>query len=235
MTNTRVCESPDCTRITPKSHIKWCRGHLGRLYKLKHLDLGVPFRTWPNKPNPPTRCVTAECPEQAQLESLYCAEHDVAPRPTTCAIEGCEEDIWYSGLCRSDYQRWKNRGHNRSRYRTREGRCGGRCAVCRWDHARETREHRHAALEQGPLNEQARREIVARVWDGEPLEKIAEEASLSVQQLWSTGSAWPEFVYAIDAGLMAHRDPDISHGTAYAYRVHGCRCPQCRAAKMQNR
>ncbi|WP_435110187.1 hypothetical protein [Nocardiopsis synnemataformans] len=205
------------------------------MYKWKHLGLGVPFRVWPNKPNPVTECVTAACTEQAQPESLYCVAHDVAPKNTACEVEGCDRDAWYSGICQRDYYRWHTGGHGRSRYRTRSGRCEGRCAVCRWDHARETREYRLAALEQGSLHEQARWEVVARVWGGAPLEEVAAGAGLSVKQLWSIGVAWPEFVYALDAGLMATRNPDISHGTAYAYRVHGCRCPECRSAKAQNR
>ena len=236
MTNTRICDSPDCTRTTVKSHIRWCSGHRARLYKQKHLGIGVPFRVWPNKPNPPTGCVTAGCPEQALLESLYCAAHDtVSPRPTLCEIEGCENDLWYSRLCPQHYRRWQARGHNRSRYRTREGECAGRCAVCRWDHANEARENRRTALEQGPLHAQARREIVERVWAGEPLEEAAAAAGLTVQQLWSTGVAWPEFVYALDAGLMARRDPGIPHGIVYSYRERGCRCPQCRGAKARAR
>lgn len=175
------------------------------------------------------------CPEQVLPGTFYCTDHDVTPEQvTTCAIQGCDRTVFNTGLCDHDFQSWKY-GHNRTRYRTRTGDCGGRCAVCRWDHAREAREDRLAALERGPLNEQTRYEIVRRVWEGEPLKEAVSRTGLSVRQVWSTGVACPGFLDVLNAGLMAWRDPSISHGTAYSYRFHRCPCPQCRAAKARSR
>jgi len=234
VTEIRVCESPDCTRSTPEPSLEYCSGHRGRLHRHGDLLIGVPFEYWPKRPSTPTQCVAAGCPGQALGGSLYCADHGDASVEAVCAVGGCDRDVYSSGICHKDYKRWIA-GHNRSRYRTRDGRCEGRCGVCRWDHAREAREDRLAALEQGALHAGARREIVARVWGGDPLEKVADEAGVTVKQLWSTGAAWPEFVYALDAALMARRDPAITHGTTYSYRRHGCRCPECRAAKATHR
>lgn len=229
-----ACASPDCTRDALPSD-EWCSGHRGRLARHGDLKLGVPFQRHGNR-SVPTGCVTAGCTEQAIDGELYCVAHDVAPeKDTTCEIQGCERTVLNTGLCGRCYQSWWKRGHNRSRYRSREGRCGGRCAVCRWDYAREMREDLRGALEQGPLHEEARREIVRRVWDGEPLEEVVVLTGLSVGQLWSIGEVWPEFLYALDAGLMARRDPSISHASPSSYRVHRCPCPQCREAKARNR
>ena len=150
--------------------------------------------------------------------------------------EGCEIcgtlPVRRSGLCRTHHAQHES-GHDASRYRTRSGSCGGRCEVCRWAHAAQAREARRRRIEeQLPLP--ARREIVAQLWQGETLERVAELAGLTVRQLWSTGAALPEFVAAVDRALMAVRDPDLAHGTGAAYR-HGCRCPECRAAKAAER
>src|SRR5690606_22613907 len=150
--------------------------------------------------------------------------------------EGCEicgaTPVRRSGLCPRHNTRHES-GHDASRYRTRSGSCGGRCEVCRWAHATQAREARRRRIEeQLPLP--TRREIVAQLWQGETLERVAELAGLTVRQLWSTRAALPEFVAAVDRALMAVRDPDLAHGTGAAYR-HGCRCPECRAAKAAER
>ena len=150
--------------------------------------------------------------------------------------EGCEIcgtlPVRRGGLCRTHHAQHES-GHDASRYRQRSGGCGGRCEVCRWAHGRQAREARRRRIEeQLPLT--VRREIVAQLWQGETLERVAELAGLTVRQLWSTGAALPEFVAAVDRALLVSRDPDLAHGTVAAYR-RGCRCPECREAKAAER
>lgn len=153
------------------------------------------------------------------------------PARSECGIDGCDTGAKTVGLCSRHYGTLKKLGHDRTRYRTRTGPCEGRCEVCRWDHAREARERRQAAIESGPLSFETRREIVAQLWGGVALDTVAEDAGVTVRQLWSIGAAFPEFVDAMDQALLATRDPDIDHGTGYSYRTYGCRCPECRAGK----
>lgn len=156
--------------------------------------------------------------------------YTVDPPEPACAVPGCAEaprPAWCA-----EHGEQVEQGHGRTAYRKRVLACGGRCQVCRADHARAAAQERRAQAEKR-LPAGRRRELVAELWGGRPLDEVCEQAGASARELLNFG-ALPELLEAVDVALMATRDPEVAHGSERGYR-QGCRCPECRGAKRLTR
>lgn len=192
-------------------------------------------------------CAVPRCREDAVKHRL-CARHlehlaqhgapvfTYAP-DVACPVAACDEPPAGQGWCKQ-HQAQIDLGHGRTAYRI-QGRwrgleCGGRCEVCLADRARQQGDlRRKQAEERLPFT--ARRDVVGALWGGKSLDQACEMAGMSSRELFGMGQAIPEFGEAVDAALMGTRDAGLKHGKELTYRVHRCRCPECRAAKAQYR
>lgn len=144
---------------------------------------------------------------------------------------------------------WRGRGRckgcaqralRRSQVKPGEHRCHGcgaptpadhsRCPACRT--GRRTGDHAYRrALANAALPEDVRDDVLTELAAGLPLAEVCEEYEVTSQQLFGWRVYAPEWGDALDAALMAGRNPNLKHGTKGAYRHGKCRCPECRAAK----
>ncbi|MFB8406782.1 hypothetical protein [Streptomyces sp. NPDC055912] len=80
-----------------------------------------------------------------------------------------------------------------------------------------------------------RQQLLADVAAGIALDAALRRVGVSHQRLWVWARILEGFGRALDEALTSGRDPGISHGSEHSYRVHACRCPDCRAAKARYR
>lgn len=109
-----------------------------------------------------------------------------------------------------------------------------RCDDCRRKRLRSDRRRRHAisrALFPRVLREAVLRELRA----GGPLGQVCEVLRIAPAQLHGFARINPWFRAELDEALRAGRDPELDHGSESAYRIHGCRCPDCRKGKAARR
>ncbi|GIH70359.1 hypothetical protein [Sphaerimonospora thailandensis] len=79
------------------------------------------------------------------------------------------------------------------------------------------------------------RGILSQVREGVHIGDAAKRAGVTLHAVYGHAARDVRRQRALDAALMAGRDPDISHGTNHSYRVHKCRCPECKVAHDRQR
>lgn len=121
--------------------------------------------------------------------------------------------------------------HDCPRYtRTRYSRCDD----CRRKRLRPDRKRRHAISR--ALFPRVLREAVLRdLRNGRPLGQVCRTLRIFPAQLHAFARINPWFRAELDESLMAGRNPSLRHGSESAYRIHGCRCPDCRKGKAARR
>lgn len=159
-----------------------------------------------------------------------------------CSVDGCDQPQAAKGLCTRHYHAHWN-GHGAFE-RAITKRCP--CVMCAafraanraaWDweqhvyHERARRRRRSAEL----LPPGKRGAITRALQSGMPPAEAARAGGITVQRLWELVRLLPAWGRQVDAALMEARDPNIRHGTEYAYRKRRCRCPDCREWNRQRR
>jgi hypothetical protein len=79
-----------------------------------------------------------------------------------------------------------------------------------------------------------RTEVLRLLRRGRGFAGVAEALKVSPQQIHAFASINPAFRAELDQALMAGRDKSLRHGSPTTYRLHGCRCPECRRAKAKS-
>jgi hypothetical protein len=103
---------------------------------------------------------------------------------------------------------------------------GCSCATCRTAHSDDARTRKRARA-QARLSVEARRRLLAAIYDGQPFRAIVRDLGLTSNQVWGLTKTDEEWSAALEAALTASRRDDLQHGTSAAY-VHGCVCKDCR-------
>ncbi|MET9467814.1 hypothetical protein ABZY44_24025 [Streptomyces sp. NPDC006544] len=70
---------------------------------------------------------------------------------------------------------------------------------------------------------------------GRPLGQVCQTLRIFPAQLHAFARINPWFQAELDEALMEGRNPDLLHGSESAYRMHGCRCPECRRGRAARR
>lgn len=91
-------------------------------------------------------------------------------------------------------------------------------------HAAETTQWRH---DNHPVTGETADMLLTLLAAGHALRITCDRLGVTTQAVHGRAQWDPEWSTALDAALMAGRDPDLPHGTHKAYRQH-CRCPECR-------
>jgi hypothetical protein len=134
-------------------------------------------------------------------------------------------------LVRRARERGTGRRCNRCSTPLPEGQILSRCDTCQEARAAEDFDYRRRqAAERFPAV--VRRLLLARLREGEGLSQSCRSLELSTQQVHGFKVFDAEWAEALDAALLAGRDPGLEHGTFNAYRHGGCRCPECREYKL---
>jgi hypothetical protein len=102
-----------------------------------------------------------------------------------------------------------------------------RCIACRESRKGKDWERRRAIAE-AVFPPRLRSRLLGLLRAGVPLREACEDVGVSVNQAHRFASYNESWGEALDAALMAGRDPGLAHGTEHAYRWGGCRCPECR-------
>ena len=76
--------------------------------------------------------------------------------------------------------------------------------------------------------------LLAEVAEGAPYGEVLRGHGVTAQAVTGHRRRSPEFARALDAALLAGRDPELSHGSATGWRA-GCRCPECREHHERSR
>jgi hypothetical protein len=121
------------------------------------------------------------------------------------------------------------RGRGESRWRR-----GDRDVSARQAHNDQTRAWRQElAAARFPAGQ--RRRLLAMLASGTPIQEAAATVGVTVQTVFGA-RAWARgWGGELDESLMAGRRDDISHGSSHSYKVHRCRCPECRRANDRSR
>jgi hypothetical protein len=109
-----------------------------------------------------------------------------------------------------------------------------RCAVCRIERRRADADRRRRIAE-AALPERTRLALLDVLRSGVPLSTACEGfgvSTVAVHRFRAHDAAWG---LLLDEALMAGRDPNLEHGTEWAYRWGKCRCPECREWKAEAR
>lgn len=232
-----------------------CRAHYERLRRDGDVRADVPLR-----PRSEERrlCAADGCDRPSQARGM-CQSHynswrqsgilppgvpDVGELPGgPCEVEGCDSPAIGRGLCQSHYSRVRHRGDVQAEIPVRRRRlasryrAGDRSARARAAKAADDRRWRRLRADDpdDPLGPRRREEVLLRIAAGQHLREVLADMGLSHQQLWKRARQVPEWGAELDRLLTLWRDPELRHGTVRAYRVHGCRCPECREAKAAER
>ncbi len=103
---------------------------------------------------------------------------------------------------------------------------GCNCDKCTAAHYRQISEdndtRRQAEWDAGPAEA-----LITSVAAGVDYRQALAAAGVSSQAVTGHRKRDPAFATALDQALMAGRDPNLSHGTAEAWKMR-CRCPECR-------
>lgn len=112
-----------------------------------------------------------------------------------------------------------------------DGQLLSRCATCQKARVAEDFDYRRRQAA-GRFPTAVRRLLLARLREGEGLSQSCRSLEVSTQQVHGFKAYDGEWADALDAALLAGRDPDLEHGTFTAYRYGRCRCPECREYKI---
>lgn len=80
-----------------------------------------------------------------------------------------------------------------------------------------------------PWPDGARDRLLELLRDGMPMRDACDRVGATNKQVAAYARAHSDWNAALDAALMAGRDPALSHGVYTTYRHNGCRCPECRS------
>jgi hypothetical protein len=92
--------------------------------------------------------------------------------------------------------------------------------MCRRAHSDDARTRKRARA-QARLPVEARRKLLAAIYDGQPFRAILRDLGLTRNQVWGLARVDHEWSTALEAALMATRRDDVQHGTNAAYGA-GC-------------
>lgn len=81
------------------------------------------------------------------------------------------------------------------------------------------------------FNAGMRAHVLRAVATGTPLTDAMAEFELPHEVAYGRARWDEEFRNALYSALMAGRDPNLRHGSAWTYEHHGCRCPECQATQ----
>lgn len=109
-----------------------------------------------------------------------------------------------------------------------------RCEACRRKRLRPDRKRRHA-ISRALFPRVLREAVLRELRKGRPFSEVCLNLRISPPQLHSFARINPWFRTELDEALMQGRNPDLRHGSESAYRLHGCRCPECRRGKAARR
>lgn len=109
-----------------------------------------------------------------------------------------------------------------------------RCQDCRQKRLRPDRKRRHA-ISRALFPRALREEVLRELRKGRRLGEVCLRLRIFPAQLHSFARINPWFRTELDEALRQGRNPDLRHGTESAYRIHGCRCPECRQGKAARR
>ena len=101
-------------------------------------------------------------------------------------------------------------------------------------HRRRTRWKRSRERKQA-FPAQQRSRLLELIANGLPLPQACETVGVAMSRVHATARLNARWAEQLDEALMAGRDPDITHGNTYAYKMLRCRCPECRRAKYIER
>ena len=101
-------------------------------------------------------------------------------------------------------------------------------------HRRRTRRKRSRERKQAFPAEQRSR-LLELIANGIPLPQACETVGVAMSRVHALGRLDAQWAEHLDEALTAGRDPEITHGTSYAYKELRCRCPECRRAKYIER
>lgn len=123
-----------------------------------------------------------------------------------------------------------------------------RCADCskvlHWKHTRCTKclaEHREKSrvrkqeISAAIFTPARRARLLELLAAGTALSAACHEVGVSAPHVHGFRTYDPAWGAALDQALMQGRDPKLKHGTPSSYRIHRCRCPECRRAKERTR
>lgn len=80
------------------------------------------------------------------------------------------------------------------------------------------------------LGDASRAYILRELTGGRSIPDVAAAIGVSTVRIHSLARRDPDWATALDAALLAGRDPNVPHGTETGYRWRHCRCPDCRQA-----
>lgn len=104
-----------------------------------------------------------------------------------------------------------------------------RCADCL--ERRRAPDHRRKRARAGQrFPRRVRTRLLAGLSAGGQLGEVCSQLGVSTVQVYGWRQYDPGWADALDAALMAGRNPELDHGTPSA-RWWGCRCPDCRLAR----
>ncbi|MGW9371216.1 hypothetical protein ACWGVR_14535 [Streptomyces xanthophaeus] len=121
--------------------------------------------------------------------------------------------------------------HNCARYTHTQY---SRCEDCRRKRREPDRKHRRA-ISKAIFPADLRKQLLDQLRKGRPLGEACLILRIPAAQPHAFARIDPWFRKAFDEALMKGRNPDLRHGTEAAYRLHGCRCPECRQGKAARR
>ncbi|MEU5299130.1 hypothetical protein [Streptomyces umbrinus] len=101
-------------------------------------------------------------------------------------------------------------------------------------HRRRTREGRKRKRAEN-FTADTREALLGLLRAGQPLVSACADLDVPVARVHAAGHGDVRWSADLDAALMEGRNPAIRHGTTYAYKVKGCRCPECRRVKYRER
>ncbi|MEO3976285.1 hypothetical protein [Streptomyces sp. CAU 1734] len=76
-----------------------------------------------------------------------------------------------------------------------------------------------------------RLDLLERLAGGQPLGEALADLGIPQQRVHGWAAYDPAWQDQLDTALTAGRDPELDHGRTATYRIHKCRCPECRTAK----
>lgn len=107
-----------------------------------------------------------------------------------------------------------------------------RCEPCRKKRRPQDRKRRRA-ISRAIFPIALRAEVLRLLRRGRGFTAVAQELQVPAPQIHAFAKINPAFRADLDKALMAGRDESLKHGSTTTYRVHGCRCPECRRAKRK--
>lgn len=108
-----------------------------------------------------------------------------------------------------------------------------RCEGCRPGRQEAERRARARSREE-VLTAEVRAELLRRLEAGENLAQVAPELGVTHQRVWAAAELDSSWATELDQALMRGRPDHLEHGRPLSYK-EGCRCPECRVAKREQR